>query len=505
MTRLTLKRAWIWAPLFAAGSIACYDAPVGSPPPGIVEDPAINVSAKNKVDLLFMVDNSPSMLPMQTELKQKLKTFFDAFTAAAAQQKYADLHIGVVTSDFGASGADKAATKCDPFGGGQSGKLQALGAAHDQGCLPPVGGNFIAYNFDPAQAGESNLPPTQDLVTTFGCMAAVGAGGCGFEHQLESVFAALHNNLPENANFLRDDARLAIVFLTNEDDGSAPEDSHIYNTALANFGPLNTYRQTMWGVECGAPAMLTPDAPSMGELHGCAPAGNPADGSGPGKEFDVQRYIDFFTQPKLNGGVKFNPDDVILVGIDALYDDAQGLQIILASGSDPTTNDYVPCDVQSETPPRCEPYLQHSCHNPTQPAFFGDSAVRINTVIGKAKVNKVLSICDDDYAPALQAIADLLTDPPAGCVPDTLPSVTDPNCVVEDWTEVGNQPLQITEIPRCDQAPPGATCWLVEQKAACAKSSPQGVGVTVDRQGQDAPPDTFVNAHCSGIPESGGG
>jgi hypothetical protein len=40
----------------------------------------------------------------------------------------------------------------------------------------------------------------------------------------------LHNNT-FNDGFLRDDAQLTLVFLTNEDDGSAPPDSDIYNPA----------------------------------------------------------------------------------------------------------------------------------------------------------------------------------------------------------------------------------------------------------------------------------
>jgi hypothetical protein len=59
---------------------------------------------------------------------------------------------------------------------------------------------------------------------------------------------------------------------------------------------------------------------------------------------------------------------------------------------------------------------------------------------------------------------------------------------------------QIAEVPRCDHAAAGATCWRIESKPACAKSSPQSMGVTVDRHGMDPPPNTFVNAHCHGVP-----
>ncbi|MCU1278936.1 MAG: hypothetical protein JWM53_2482, partial [bacterium] len=60
----------------------------------------------------------------------------------------------------------------------------------------------------------------QTLEQTFTCMAAVGSRGCGFEHPLESVYAALTNRV-ENAGSLRDDALWAVVFVINEDDGAA--------------------------------------------------------------------------------------------------------------------------------------------------------------------------------------------------------------------------------------------------------------------------------------------
>src|SRR5262249_13119377 len=148
---------------------------------------------------------------------------------------YADLHIGVVTSDYGAGATG--APGCTSSPGGDFGRLQARGKSAAQGCLKPLpdlntgGLNFVHYDFNPKAdpAPSNNPPPDQDLVHTFVCMASVGATGCGFEHQLESVYAALHNNLPENAGFLRPDALLAVLFVTDEDDSSAPPDTDMFD------------------------------------------------------------------------------------------------------------------------------------------------------------------------------------------------------------------------------------------------------------------------------------
>src|SRR5206468_1785318 len=62
----------------------------------------------------------------------------------------------------------------------------------------------------------------------FRCTAGLYLDGCGLEQQLEAVYRALvyhdasdrADNADPNAGFLRDDALLAIVLLTDEEDGS---------------------------------------------------------------------------------------------------------------------------------------------------------------------------------------------------------------------------------------------------------------------------------------------
>ena len=495
-------------PMFAVAMAAgCFDAPVASPPTRVTQSTPIYVpqNARNQADVLFMVDNSPSMGAMQAQLQAHFKDFLQVFDNLSKDGTYADLHVGVVTSDYGA-GHSTSGSGCDPSPGGQKGLLQAIGAAAQPGCLAPVGAPYIAYAYGPSGA-TSNLPAGQDLASTFTCMASVGSGGCGFEHQLESTYAALRN-AKENAGFLRDGAFLTVVFVTNEDDGSAPPDTHIYDPGSSPLlGAYSTFRQTRFAIACGG--ALVPYGPS-GPLMSCASAPaalqaqalmslTPDDAT-----YDLARYINFFNQPLSRGGVKLDPaNDVILVGITGPSTPFSTLlaEVGTGNGTQPSPS-YVPCPSLSSS---CVVALQHSCQNRAAPAFFADPGVRINAVIDAAPTHQVTSICGDDldqapdYSQALEKVANLIKSHIGdGCIPAPLTDPSNPDCVVEDVTHGPNGDQQ-TLIPRCDQAAGTFPCWKVEAKADCKTSSPEGLGVTIERNGAPAPPGTTAEVSCSTI------
>ena len=251
---------------------------------------------------------------------------------------------------------------------------------------PPVAGaslggeSFLDYD---SVDGSSNIVgyPASDLSDAFNCMSSVGNEGCGFEHQLESPYRALHDDIPENAGFLRDDALLVVVIVTDEDDCSAPDDSDLFvdsPDADAQYGILHSFRCTQWGVSCTTPpAPLDPT--STGPFDDCTPL-DQADG---GKLYDVQRYIDFFDRP---GGVKADPSDVIFATI-AAPPSPVGVTI--------TT----PCADQKAA--SC-PILQQSCSDQN---VFGDPGVRIAAVAG-ANLNAIQwSTCDTPYGGVLADLA----------------------------------------------------------------------------------------------------
>src|SRR5262249_48642672 len=127
----------------------------------------------NKVDILWVVDNSPSM----EEEQMALTTNFDSFIMFA-DSIGADYQIGVVTTD------------CDAAN--ESGKLQ--------------GATKIIT--------QSRVPTAQQV---FSANASVGTNGSGDEKGLLAAKLALSPPVrdAENAGFLRDDARLAVIIVTD--------------------------------------------------------------------------------------------------------------------------------------------------------------------------------------------------------------------------------------------------------------------------------------------------
>src|SRR5690606_11870197 len=73
-------------------------------------------------------------------------------------------------------------------------------------------------------AGQTNLPDGLDPATALRCLLPQGIDGCAFESHLESMYLGLRRAFKDSEDelgFLRDDAILAIVFVTDAADCSS--------------------------------------------------------------------------------------------------------------------------------------------------------------------------------------------------------------------------------------------------------------------------------------------
>jgi hypothetical protein len=109
--------------------------------------------------------------------------------------------------------------------------------------------------------------------STFSCLAELGTNGCGFEQQLEALRKALDvSETPENDGFVREDALLVVVLVTDEDDCSAAQPDIIFNPDPSenridsSLGFLHSFRCFEFGVTCDVN-----DRQIMGPRNDCAP------------------------------------------------------------------------------------------------------------------------------------------------------------------------------------------------------------------------------------------
>jgi hypothetical protein len=188
----------------------------------------VNAAESRAVDILFVIDDSRSMMDEQRQLGIWSSELFDVLGSSG---ELPDLHIGVVSSSIAIAGL----AGCHSGGG-----TFHVGAAKldDKPFIVDVAGQ---------NGRERNYTGT--LTDTFAKMALVGDQGCGFEQP----FKAARTLLTSNTGFLREDALLLVVFVTDEDDCSAIDSGLYldpYGDACSEMGPITSYRCFEKGVQC---------------------------------------------------------------------------------------------------------------------------------------------------------------------------------------------------------------------------------------------------------------
>lgn len=174
----------------------------------------------NKMDILFVIDNSGSMGEEQANLASNFPKFIEVLNDFRAENGEAlDYRIGITTTSVSASLQQPAIIPgfpptTVPITGDDGRLLQAASCG--------MKGKWISST-------------DGDVANTFACAAKVGTEGSGIEMHFKAVDLALTDRVGDgsNAGFLRDDALLAVVMLSDEDDCSHVQDP-------ISFDPLST-------------------------------------------------------------------------------------------------------------------------------------------------------------------------------------------------------------------------------------------------------------------------
>jgi hypothetical protein len=229
------------------------------------------------VDILFVIDNSPSMGPYQEQLAFAFPTFVDAMWSNLPPGT--DLHVGITTTSFFTGSCAESTINC------MTGQTPQEVLAHyltpDQGSTGVNGEQGRLFEYDGLRYFASVIGSDPWPLKIWFSEAAVDAGevGCSYEMMSAGAGYAFHPaNAATNAGFLRpDDAVLVIFFLTDEPDKS-PEGAQTYADMIA------AAKQPCGGLDCVVAAgivntcimnvadplwaflQLMPDPPSVGSI-----------------------------------------------------------------------------------------------------------------------------------------------------------------------------------------------------------------------------------------------
>jgi hypothetical protein len=434
--------------------VACTAHPLVSPDPMPEEetDDFVPVAVgTRKVDILFMIDNSLSMQEEQDNLARNFPAFIDQLRKI--EGGLPDLHIGVITSDMGAG--TLAGSGCQP--GGQNGLFQGW----DRACGLDRDSRFIV-----ASGGERDRNYHGDLSSVFACMAKVGTSGCGFEHQLAATSKALSaQRSPENSGFLRDDAFLQIVLITDEDDCSADAGSTLFTQARPDEEP--SFRCARAGHLCQG--RMPPAGDFSAPLAECKPSES-------GMLTNVQGFIDQVR------ALKQDPGKILVSGIFGWPTSGAG-EYRVGKQTDPRTGrlsnwDYLP-----------------TCRSGNGSAT---AALRVKQFVDAFGNNGTFeSICSDDFRPVLarmgEKLAAVLVEPICiGKAPvDVGPAPgVQVDCVVSESVPAGSGSGE-RPLPPCDPESTEA-CWKLSGAPSCRT----GLAVEIDRKGQAEPPRSVLSIKC---------
>jgi hypothetical protein len=251
------------------GWIGCMDrepAPVCPVPTELSESSAM-IGGFEGVDMLVVVDNSRSMQEEQNILATAFFPLVNALVNPLPDWPYApadDVRVAIVSSDMGLQwggnpyDGDVELDGCNSLGDNGQFETYSSGETIDiqHGVIPcdesasqcPTGWTCSATAADQVgtcqapggdgtgqacpgmnalwaetPVGPEDQPVTNDdLAFQVACLSALGTDGCGFEQQLQAAAVALHK--PSQAEFVREDALLSVLIVSDEEDCSIESD-----------------------------------------------------------------------------------------------------------------------------------------------------------------------------------------------------------------------------------------------------------------------------------------
>jgi hypothetical protein len=409
----------------------------------------IQVTNVDKIDFLFVVDNSGSMQEEQAQLESQIPKLIELLASGDQNDDgtqdfppVKDLRIGVITTDMGMGEYAKMDFGCSQFGedgilrksvgykdfntGKNEISIARCAGADGYG----VDASFVSYI--PENMSETPVE-FADKVT---CIAVTGGGGCGFEHQLEAPLKALtpaatvleppfrgmtSGNGDEN-NFLRPDSLLVVLLITDEEDCSAADDKLLQFTGGDNPNAQYAVDPNALGLSAGERARLTDTKNAI-----CYAGDNPTTAL-----HSVQRYVDGLVALRAQ-----NPNLLVFSAITGIPTDVgtqpENFQAILDDdrmqyGFELVGGSASACEENQKTIALLKRACgETTCENPSARGIAAPGRRIVETLKGLDAAGAAVtlySICQEDYRPALDDVVSKIADVLRGtCLPRPL-SVT---------------------------------------------------------------------------------
>jgi hypothetical protein len=222
--------------------------------------PPLDLTGCQKVDFLFVIDNSGSMADEQKNLKDSFPGFMNGIRETLKAQ---DFHIMAVDTDAESSFQTMSCTNgecqctlapgccidvCEQGNKSCNGDL-CTDIEPQKDCRIALGSGRVddgaGNDCDIADDRRFMLADQPDLDASFACVASVGIDGDAEERPMDAMLAAISKPFNEsdgcNAGFLRDDAILVVTFITDEEEkpgmgGSMGGPSDWYDALVAAKG-----------------------------------------------------------------------------------------------------------------------------------------------------------------------------------------------------------------------------------------------------------------------------
>lgn len=477
---------------------------------------SIVLTINHDVDILFVVDDTSTMDAEQTKLAAAMAALVEVLERPEVEANYriaftttdaGNPACGGPNPDAGALRVDSCRSRLEAFGDGQACTSSCPEEWADFETTPTALADADVPRSRPwieSTVGRTNLPAGLSTTQALQCASPQGQSGCEFESPLAAMWDAIERtSLADDPayGFVRANAVLSVVHVTDgtecsvnsdwetiflpegdrafwsDPEAEAPTAAVCWNAGVLCEGPSPYEGCRAGDIDVDGQEVMRSDADELAVLQ------------------PLERYIDQLQELE-NAKQIITPDQQVLVSI------------IAGVGADGSVAYADAVDPQLQADFGIGP----GCEGADGPAVPPVRLLGLADAFQVGDQRSVFSACDDDYAPALTAIAEAIAKElkPAcvpACVADRDPSTEalDPSCAVLQELPRGDGSFEEIYLPECEPGrtvPEGHDACYIELTGDARSELCRDYGFNLElefvhREGVPFPPGTWIHTDCN--------